>query len=263
MGNKRFRAIALPVGTIVVFLAVWQAVCMALDIKVYTLPAPSDIALNMYEDAATLWVHVQATFGLSLVGLVLGTAVGIAVAVLLHIVPPFKTALSPLLVLSQNVPLIALGPLLIIWLGFGTTPKLILLILVCFFPVALSILVGLGQAEPHLREYLGMIGASRWERLKRLEFPASLTYLFSGLRIAATYVVSSAIVAEWLGAGANTGIGFYLKLKFSGFQQAAVFSSIVCIVVMSLLFFYLVVLAERLVIRWKPRPEPEWKEASP
>ncbi len=133
MGNKRFRAIALPVGTIVVFLAVWQAVCMALDIKVYTLPAPSDIALNMYEDAATLWVHVQATFGLSLVGLVLGTAVGIAVAVLLHIVPPFKTALSPLLVLSQNVPLIALGPLLIIWLGFGTTPKLILLILVCFF----------------------------------------------------------------------------------------------------------------------------------
>ncbi|MFC4598860.1 ABC transporter permease [Cohnella hongkongensis] len=263
MGSRRVRGAALPVVTILVCLAVWQAVCMAFDIDVYRLPAPSDIAVQLYKDAAVLGMHAQTTFGLALVGLGLGTVVGIAVAVLLHIVPPLKTALSPLLVLSQNVPLIALGPLLIIWFGFGTTPKLILLVLVCFFPIALSILVGLGQAEPHLREYLGMIGVSRWERLRRLEFPASLTYLFSGLRIAATYVVSSAIVAEWLGAGANRGIGFYLKLKFSGFQQAAVFASIVWIVVMSLLFFYLVVWAERLVIRWRPRSEPEWKEAVP
>jgi len=214
----------------------------------------------MYEDAGTLWMHAKATFGLALAGLGMGAAVGIAVALVLHAVPLLREALAPMLVLSQNVPLIALGPLLMIWFGFGLTPKLILLVLVCFFPVALSVLVGLGQAEPQLREYLGMIGASWWERLKWLEFPASLSYLFSGLRIAATYVVSSAIVAEWLGA--NKGIGFYLKLKFTGFEQAAVFGSIVCIVAMSLLFFYVVVVAERLVMRWRPRPAQEWKGAS-
>jgi len=260
MASNRVRKLALPVGTIAVLLAVWQAVCALFDVPIYTLPAPSDIAVTLYEDSAMLWAHVRATFGLALAGLALGTAIGIAVGVLLHLIEPARLALAPMLVLSQNVPLIALGPLLMIWFGFGITPKLILLVLVCFFPVALSVMVGLGQAEPHLREYLLMIGASRWERLKRLDFPGSVSYLFSGLKIAATYVVSSAMVAEWLGA--DKGIGYYLKLKFSGFEQAAVFGSIVCVVSLSFLFYYAVVLLERLIVRWKPREKGERKEAS-
>ncbi|XID95200.1 ABC transporter permease [Paenibacillaceae bacterium WGS1546] len=253
MGGKRIRNVALPVATMLLFAAVWQAACMLFGIEAYTLPAPLDIAAKMYVDSAALWGHARATLGLAAAGLAMGTTVGVAVAVFLHLVPALRLAFAPLLVLSQNVPLIALGPLLMIWFGFGLTPKFILLVLVCFFPVALSVLVGLGQAEPHLREYLAMIGASRWERLKRLEFPAALSYLFSGLRIAATYVVSSAIVAEWL-AG-NRGIGYYLKLKFNGFEQTAVFGSIVCIVALSFMFYYAVVVAERLVIRWKPRDD--------
>ncbi|QMV40244.1 ABC transporter permease [Cohnella cholangitidis] len=260
MGNKKLRGILLPVATLLAFVGIWQAVCVVFKIETYTLPSPWDIATTMYDDSAMLWEHVLATFKLALIGLGSGLAIGIVVAVFLHVVPFLREAFAPLLVLSQNVPLIALGPLLMIWFGFGWTPKLILLVLVCFFPVALSILVGLGQAEPQLREYLGMIGASRWERLKRLEFPASLSYLFSGLRIAATYVVSSAIVAEWLGA--NKGIGFYLKLKFNGFDQPGVFGSIVCIVTLSFLFYYAVVFAERMTIRWRPRSQGDWKGAS-
>ncbi|MFC4305893.1 ABC transporter permease [Cohnella boryungensis] len=260
MGNKRIRGIALPIATMLVLTGVWQAVCMLFEIEIYTLPAPSDIAAKMYQDSGGLWEHARATFGLALAGLALGTVIGIVVAIVLHLVPLLREAFAPLLVLSQNVPLIALGPLLMIWFGFGLTPKMILLVLVCFFPVALSVLVGLGQGEPHLREYLGMIGATRWERLKRLEFPAALSYLFSGLRIAATYVVSSAIVAEWLGA--NKGIGYYLKLKFNGFEQSAVFGSIVCIVALSFMFYYAVVVLERLVMRWRPRSEDNWKGAS-
>lgn len=260
MGNNRTRGIWLPVATLIAFVGAWEAVCAIFRIETFTLPAPSDIAVTMYEDSGVLWEHVVATFSLALAGLVLGLVIGIVVAIVLHVVPFLREAFAPLLVLSQNVPLIALGPLLMIWFGFGLTPKMILLVLVCFFPVTLSILVGLGQAEPQLREYLGMIGASRWEKLKRLEFPASLSYLFSGLRIAATYVVSSAIVAEWLGA--NKGIGYYLKLKFNGFDQPGVFGSIVCIVTLSFLFYYAVVIAERLTIRWRPRPQSDWKGAS-
>jgi ABC-type nitrate/sulfonate/bicarbonate transport system permease component len=250
----------MSLGTLLVFIGIWQASCALFKIEKYTLPSPSAIALHMSEDSALLWKHFIATFYMSLMGLGLGLVVGIVVALILHIVPLLREAISPLLVLSQNVPLIALGPLLMIWFGFGLTPKLILLVIVCFFPITLSMLVGLGQTEPQLREYLGMIGATRWEIMKRLEFPASLPFLFSGLRIAATYVVSSAVVAEWLGA--NKGIGYYLQFKFKGFDTAGVFGSIVCIVVLSLLFYGAVVLLERSVIRWRPRSEGDWKGVS-
>ncbi|WEK52837.1 MAG: ABC transporter permease [Candidatus Cohnella colombiensis] len=254
------RSIGLPIITLIITIGLWQACCWLFEIPTYTLPAPSEIAVKMYMDSAMLWGHVVATINLSLLGLGLGLVVGIVVAIVIHLVPIFRDAVAPLLVLSQNVPLIALGPLLMIWFGFGITPKLILLIIVCFFPITLSMLVGLGQAEPQLREYLAMIGSTRWEQLKRLEFPASLPYLFSGLRMAATYVVSSAIVAEWLGA--SKGIGYYLQLKFKGFEAPGVFTSIVCIVLLSLLFFGAAVLLERLVIRWRPPAKESWKEAS-
>jgi ABC-type nitrate/sulfonate/bicarbonate transport system permease component len=260
MASNRLRGIGLPALALIAFVLLWQAYCAIFQPPSYTLPSPWSIAKRMSDDSALLGKHFLATFELALTGLVLGLAVGIVIALIIHIVPWCREAIAPLLVLSQNVPLIALGPLLMIWFGFGLTPKLILLIIVCFFPVTLSMLVGLGQAEPQLRDYLGMIGASRRERLIRLEIPASLTYLFSGFRMAATYVVSSAVVAEWLGA--NKGIGYYLQLKFKGFETAGVFASIVCIVALSLVFYGAVVLLERLVIRWRPRPSGEWKGVS-
>jgi len=257
MGNRTLRTIGLPIVALIVFIGVWQLYCHLSGIEEFTLPAPSDIASRMADDRALLWMHFLATLKLSLTGLGLGLLVGIALAVIIHSVPLLREAVAPLLIISQNIPLIALGPLLMTWYGFGLTPKLILLVIVCFFPVTLSMLTGLGQAEPHLREYLGMIGASKWERMKRLEFPGSLPYLFSGLKIAATYVVSSAIVAEWLGA--NKGIGYYLQLKFRGFQISALFGSIVCVIILSLAFFGTVVLLERAVIRWRPSKRGEWK----
>jgi ABC-type nitrate/sulfonate/bicarbonate transport system permease component len=260
MGNRTLRTIGLPIVTLLVFLGIWQLYCYLSGIAEYTLPAPSDIVVRMAEDHALMWMHFLATLRLALMGLGLGLVVGVVLAVVIHTVPLLREAVAPLLVISQNVPLIALGPLLMIWFGFGITPKLILLVIVCFFPITLSMLTGLGQAEPHLREYLGMIGASYWERMKRLEFPASLTYLFSGLKIATTYVVSSAIVAEWLGA--NKGIGYYLKLRFNGFDALGVFGSIFYIVMLSLAFFGAVVLLERFVIRWRPRNRDGWKAVS-
>ncbi|MCD9023274.1 ABC transporter permease [Cohnella silvisoli] len=256
MGNKALRSVLIPLATLIVFIGVWQACCTVFKMDPWILPDPWTIALRMAEDSALLWKHSLSTLKLALMGIGLGLAVGIIVALIIHSVAILRIAISPLLVLSQNVPIIALGPLLMIWFGFGLMPKLILLIIVCFFPIALSMLAGLGQAEPQLREYLGMIGASRWERMKRLEFPASLSFLFSGLKITATYAVSSAVVAEWLGA--SKGIGYYLVLKFKGYDTSAVFGAIVCIVTLSLLLYGAVVVLERLVIRWRPRSSDDW-----
>lgn len=257
MGNNGLRTIGLPIAALALFIGFWELYCYLSGIENYTLPAPSDIVIRLMDDLELLWYHFKATLSLSMMGLGLGLAVGVLLAVIIHSVPLLREAIAPLLVLSQNVPSIALGPLLMIWFGYDLTPKLILLVIVTFFPISLSMLTGLGQAEPNLREYLSMIGASRWEKMKRLEFPASLSYLFSGLKISATYVVSSATIAEWLGGG--KGMGYYLQLKFKGYDMPAMFGSIVCIVALSIAFFGIVALLERLVIRWRPRSQRGWK----
>ncbi|MBW5444634.1 ABC transporter permease subunit [Cohnella sp. CFH 77786] len=255
MANKAaWRRVWPPSAAFVVFVALWQAACDFGRVDPWILPAPSAIALRMKEDAGLLAGHLGATLQLALSGVAIGLAAGVAVAILLHLMPFVRSALSPFVIASQNVPLIALGPLLMIWFGFGLTPKLILLTLVCFFPVAWSMLAGLGRAEPHLREYLAMIGASRRDMLLRLELPASLPYLFAGLKITVTYSVTSAIVAEWLGA--SRGIGYYLVLKFKGYDTSAVFGAVLCIVALCLALYGLASLLEQGVVRRRLRTRP-------
>lgn len=252
MANKwRLQRFWLPAGTLVLLLLIWQLVCKLGGVDPWILPAPSAIAHNMWEDGSRLWSQVWFTLRLALKGVGLGIVIGVAAALLFHLIPGVRAALSPIIIITQNIPLIALGPLLIVWFGFGLLPKLILLVLVCFFPIAWSMLAGLGQAEPHLREYLAMIGASRWEVLRRLELPAALPSFFTGLKMTATYSITAVIVAEWLGA--SQGIGHYLVLKSKGYDTAGVFSAIACIVALALLFYGAAALLERLAIRWRPR----------
>jgi|CeladaMinimDraft_18_1061708.scaffolds.fasta_scaffold00392_7 ABC-type nitrate/sulfonate/bicarbonate transport system permease component len=246
MAGKRWRRVLPPVSAIAGVLLIWQALCAALDIPAWLLPDPWSIALHMAEEAELLFGHVAFTLGLALRGMLLGVAAGVICAFVFHALPAVRAAFSPLLVASQNIPLIALGPLLMIWFGVGILPKLILLVLVCFFPVAWSMLAGLGRSEPQLREYLAMIGASRVQTFFRLELPASLPYFFAGLKLTATYSFLTAMVAEWLGSG--RGIGYFLVLQYKGFKTTGVFASIFCIVACSLVLYGLAVLAESWVL---------------
>jgi len=248
-----------PAAALAAFLAMWEAACRWLAIDPWSLPAPSAIARSMGEEAGMLGYHLSSTLGLAMSGVGIGFAIGVLLAVTLHRFVFVRIVLSPFVIMSQNLPLIVLAPLLMIWFGFGLTPKLILLTLVGFFPVAWSMLAGLGRADPHLREYLAMIGATRWQILRRLELPASLPYLFSGLKITVTYSVTTAIVAEWLGA--SRGIGYYLVLKFKGYDIEAVFGSVICIVALCMLLYGIAVWLERLVVYWGPRTEELGRKA--
>lgn len=250
MGNRLLRKTLPPILSVTLFILVWHAACKMFSLPAYILPDPLRVAERMGEQSSLLMKHVMATFQLALMGVVIGVVAGTFVALVLHFIPLLRSALSPLIVMSQNIPLIILAPLLIMWFGFGLSPKLILLVIICFFPITWSMLAGLRHAEPHLREYLAMIGASRWQILRRLELPASLPYFFSGLKITTTYSISSVVVAEWLGA--SKGIGYYLYLKFKGYDIAASFGAVACIIALSLLFYGAAVLLERLVIRWRP-----------
>lgn len=198
-------------------------------------------------------MHTEATMLLTLIGFVGGSAVGFVLAALLHLIPGIRKPMYPLLVLSQNIPVIAIAPILTMLLGWGLLPKALLVIMVCFFPITVAMLNGLMNTDAQLRNYLQMIGIGRWQLFWKLELPHAIVHLFSGLKIAASYSVMSAVIAEWLGT--NKGLGAFMIISSKGFMPDRVFASVAIIVVLSLTLFGLVTLAERLVIRWRPKKE--------
>lgn len=167
-----------------------------------------------------------------------------------------KDAVYPLLILSQNIPIIVLAPLLVIWFGFGMLPKLIVISLVCF-PVAVASLDGFRQTPYELKHYFKMMGAGKNQLFWKLELPHSIPFIFSGLKISATYSVMGAVISEWLGA--KSGIGVYMTLASSAFRTDRVFVAIFIIMGMSLIFGIITFL-EKYLVSWK-RKEGEKGEA--
>ncbi|GGA96194.1 hypothetical protein GCM10007190_00300 [Macrococcus hajekii] len=194
-------------------------------------------------------VHLLPTILLVVEGLVMSVIVGIAVAVILHLIPVLEPFIYPLLVISQNIPVIVVAPLLVIWFGFGLLPKLIVITLVCFFPVTVSLLEGLKSGDKDLKKYMLISGANRSQLFAKLEWPSSLPYLFNGLKIAGTYSVMGAIISEWLGS--DKGLGKYMILSQRAFQVDKVFVAIIWIVIFALLIFAVIRLLEKVMVRWK------------
>ncbi|MDQ8733420.1 ABC transporter permease [Paenibacillus sp. LHD-38] len=255
MGNKRsFRArIWPPAVLLIVLLSGWQAAAWFELFDQWLIPSPISIVEEAIEIWPRLMEHTEATVQLTLLGFAGGSAVGFVLAALLHLIPGVRTAVYPLLVLSQNIPIIAIAPILTMLLGYGLLPKALLVIMVCFFPITVAMLSGLMNTDAQLRNYLQMIGIRKLQLFWRLELPHAIVHLFAGLRIAASYSVLSAIVAEWLGT--NKGLGAFMLISSKGFMPDRVFAAVFIIVGLSLTLFGLVTLAERLIIRWRPEKE--------
>lgn len=219
-----------------------------MDIPEWLLPAPSKIFTEAFINWSDLTVHLLSTVNLSVTGFIIGTCIGLLTAVLLYLIPFLKESLYPLLILSQNIPTIVLAPLLVIWFGFGMLPKIIVITLVCFFPVTVAALDGFKQTPTELKHYLYMAGATKRQIFWKLEFPYALPSIFSGVKISATYSVMGAVISEWLGA--KEGIGVYMTLASSSFRTDRVFVAIFAIMILSLLFFAIIRILEILVVRW-------------
>ncbi|MBD1380277.1 ABC transporter permease [Bacillus sp. IB182487] len=223
------------------------------EVPDWLIPRPSAILLEGIQSFGDFRHHIFSTIRLTLVGFTIGTSIGIVLSILLHLLPKIKDMLYPLLILSQNVPIIVLAPLLVIWFGFGLLPKVIVISLVCFFPVVISALDGFRQTPSEWKHYVKMMGASRSQLFWKLEMPYALPAIFSGLKISATYSVMGAVISEWLGA--KSGIGVYMTLASSSFRTDRVFVAILTIMIVSLLFFALIVYLERLFIKGRKKGE--------
>lgn len=240
-----------PLLVIILLFIIWEIGVKLFDVPAWLLPAPSQIGQLIYTDFGHYEGHLIATIKLTTIGFLIGTTIGICVAICLHLVLFFREAFYPLMIASQNIPIIVLAPLLVIWFGFGILPKLIVISLVCFFPIAIATLDGFRQTNNELVHYMQMAGATKQQIFWKLEWHHALPSLFSGLKISATYSVMGAVISEWLGA--KEGIGVYMTLASSSFRTDRVFVAIFLIVLLSLLFFALIAGIEKRIVKWNPK----------
>ncbi|MUV38838.1 putative ABC transporter permease protein [Lentibacillus sp. JNUCC-1] len=242
-----------PLIAILLFIGLWEAATRLFAIEKWLLPAPSDIVMEAKSVIPVFMPHVGSTVQLSVAGFLIGTTVGLGVATVLHLMPRVRETFFPFIILSQNMPIIVLAPLLVIWFGFNPLPKLIIITLACFFPIAVSALGGFTQTNRELVHYMKMMGANKAQLFWKLELPHAIPAIFSGLKIAGTYSVMAAVVSEWLGA--QKGIGVFMTLAASSFRTSRVFVAIIVAMIISLAFFGLILLLEKFFIRWQQKGE--------
>jgi putative hydroxymethylpyrimidine transport system permease protein len=224
----------------------------ALDVPEYLFPAPSAIAVSMKQDWSTVLVpNATTTLEEVLIGFVISAVVGIGLAVVLHLFRPLRRATYPLLIGSQTIPIVVLAPILVILLGYGISPKLVIVALICFFPIVVNGIDGLRSVDDEFIRMMKTLDASRWDIFRRVEFPAALPSIFSGMRIAATFASIGAVFGEW--AGASKGLGYVMLASTPNLQTARIFACIVLLTLIALVLFGIVTLLERILVPWAPR----------
>ncbi len=249
--SSGWRSAAL-LGGAALLLAEWSARTGRLPPT--ALPAPSRVGVALRDHAPELLRHSEATLLETLLGFGLAVLLGVLAAWALHRLPLLRRAALPWLVVSQTIPLIALAPLLLLWLGFGLLPKVLLVALGGFFPVTVSTLDGLERTDPELLRVFRSLGATRRQTDWHLRFPSALPGFFSGLKVAATYAVTTAIFAEYVGGYA--GLGIFIQTSANAHATDLVFAAVTLSALYSVLLVQFVSWLARLSLRWLPPENP-------
>ncbi|MDH7795354.1 MULTISPECIES: ABC transporter permease [unclassified Beijerinckia] len=232
-------------------LLLWELGVRLFQVPEFVVPAPSAVLRSLIESRYHLMMAAKVTAIEVLVGFILSAIVGIAVALIIARFERFGRALYPLIVLFQNVPKVALAPIFILWFGYDLAPKLLLIVVIAFFPVTIDMLAGLQSVESSFVSLMKSVGANQNKIMMRVRIPHALPHLFAGLKVAITFSVIGAIVGEF--AGANAGLGYVIQFASTQLDTPLVFSALFVISVLGLAFYYVVELAERILVPWAPK----------
>lgn len=231
-------------ASFLLLLAIWEAACLWGEVPGYILPAPSKIATALAEDFAILMQHSTVTLVESVLGMLLSAALAVFLALFMDLNDTLREVFQALLVITQCIPALVLAPLLMIWLGFGLAPKIVVVVLMCFYPITVNFASGLQAIDGESLELLQSFSASTAQIYKLAKIPAALPYLFSGLRVAATYSISAAVIGEWLSSKA--GLGYYMIRVSKAYQLDKVFASLFLIIFWSLVMNLLMLLLRKI-----------------
>ncbi|MDD2332214.1 MAG: ABC transporter permease [Candidatus Cloacimonetes bacterium] len=245
---KRYSSTLYPLLFGIICILIWQYLASGFQVAFWILPSPLKVFKVFIEHWQLLWLHARYTIIATLSGLFASLFIGIFTAILMDNIRPFRQIFYPYLIVSQTVPIIAVAPLLIIWFGYGISAKIFAVILICFFPITLNLYDGFRQIVPDQIRLLRSMGGSAWKIFRHLKLPSAMPNLFTGLKLAATYSVMGAVIGEWLGGYA--GLGIYMTRAAKSFRTDHVFAIIFSIVALSLALYGIVIVLERILLRW-------------
>jgi ABC-type nitrate/sulfonate/bicarbonate transport system permease component len=227
-------------------MLIWEAVVRIWNIPLYVLPAPSAMLKTFCTEFQTLCMHAWITVMEALAGMAISFLIAILIGILIDALPLFRRCIYPILVVTQTIPAIVLAPIFIIYFGFGYTPKILTVVLMCFFPIVISFSDGLGQMDAAYENLIRTYGGSRLQVYRIVKIPSALIALISGLKVAATYSISGAVVGEWIAS--KSGLGYYLIRAKNGYMLDKVFACVLMIIILSLLMNGLVKVFAALVL---------------
>ena len=258
--SRRFSGsarVVLRVGPPILFAiaatGLWQLIVSLMDVSPDVVPKPSAVATTLHSDWGLIAHSTRTTVVEVLYGFGLSVGIGVSLALLFARFRVLDRAVYPIVVIFQNVPKIAIAPLLILWFGFGIAPKAILIAAIAFFPITVTMRTGLASVNPDLVLLLRSVGASRNEILFRVQVPSSIPYLFAGLHVGITLSVIGAIVAEF--SGASSGLGYLIQYASTQLETSLVFAAITVISVVGIALYYGISIVEMALSRRFPRQE--------
>lgn len=237
-----------PLAFAVIVLTLWQALVMITGISETSLPSPIEVAKSGWENRQLLLDNTWVTVMEILIGFLAAIVLGVVLAALIHSSKTVERALYPWLVVSQMVPIPAIAPIIVIWTGFDLRPKIIVIALVSFFPIAVNTIDGLRAVDPQLLRLMRTLRASWWQRFSMAQVPAALPHFFSGLKVAAALSVIGAVFAEWVGS--SEGLGYLILVLNNNTETATMFATIFLLSLIGILLFAFVSLLERLLLPW-------------
>jgi ABC-type nitrate/sulfonate/bicarbonate transport system permease component len=218
-------------------------------IRNFIIPAPSAVIRSLIQNYGEMLPHFLETLWVCLFGFIASIMLSFFAAVVMDQIPAVKSALYPLVIASQTIPIMVITPVIVLLVGFGLLPKILVVILVCFFPICINLYDGFTGVDPDMLMLMRSMNATRFQIFRHVKLPSGLPSMFSGIRISATYCIMATVIAEW--QGSDRGLGVYLMRVKRSYSYEKMFASILVIVGLSLLFFLVALLAEKRLIRWK------------
>jgi len=247
-GARRASLVLAPVLVLVLIVLVWQIWVTKAKVDPTLLPSPSRILHQGWDARADLLTNARTTWHETIVGFVASLAVAWALAIVIDFSGLVRRALMPLLVASQTIPMIAIAPLVVIWFGYGLFPKVLVIAVATFFPVAVGLIDGFNSTDREAMNLLRSMGANRWKQFRYVRLPSALPMFFTALRIGITYAMTAAVFAEYVGA--KQGLGIYMSMMKNSFRTDLVLAAVFITAASSIAMFLLTFAAERVVIPW-------------
>lgn len=250
--KKKLRSITykfvIPAAFIGLFFVVWELICLSGTVAALILPTPGDTFRAFFAQGDMIMHHTGITLLEAVAGLAAGVAVGFVLAVLMDACKVFDFGFKPLLVITQTVPTIVIAPLISLWLGYDIQPKILLVALTTFFPIAIGLSDGYRSTDPDMIDLMRSMGAGKLKIFWFLKLPSALPNFFSALKISTTYAIVGAVVSEWVGA--LGGLGYYILRLQRMYAYDAMFATILWAIVLSLVLLFALEVVKRCVIRW-------------